>query len=138
MAFFEWSEEISVGIEIIDEEHKIWISYVNDLHEAISSDQTNAILNKLIESIIAYSFYHFKQEEALFSQTDYPDVLLHKNEHQKHLQYMSDFQNKFRANKADPLSIDFLFYMKKWLINHIQEMDQQYVSYVKAKGLILK
>ena len=33
--FLQWSEEISVGVEELDEQHKVLVNLINDLHDAM-------------------------------------------------------------------------------------------------------
>ena len=51
--FVEWSDALSVGIEEIDEQHKMLVDLVNKMHEAIhqrhGSDVVKSILSDLAE-----------------------------------------------------------------------------------------
>ncbi len=44
--FVEWSDELSVGVEEIDEQHKVLVGLVNEMHEAILSRGASAKLKK--------------------------------------------------------------------------------------------
>ena len=52
-AFIEWSNELSVGIEEIDAQHKVLVDLLNQIHEAIQqrhgAEITGRILQKLGE-----------------------------------------------------------------------------------------
>ena len=59
-ALVEWSDELSVGIEEIDEQHKVLVNLVNNMHAAIvehkGSDATKVILRQLIQYTIIIRF----------------------------------------------------------------------------------
>ena len=38
--FVEWSNELSVGIEEIDAQHKVLVDLLNEIHEAIQQGRT--------------------------------------------------------------------------------------------------
>ena len=50
---FQWSDDFNVGIQEVDEQHKVLVSLLNQLHEAIREHHGKAtsreILNRLAE-----------------------------------------------------------------------------------------
>lgn len=50
-AFVEWSNELSTGIEEIDDQHKVLVGLLNEIHEAIQQgrtvEATKGILDRL-------------------------------------------------------------------------------------------
>ena len=39
MAIIEWKDEYSVGIQSIDQQHKIWVGLINKLHDAMKKGE---------------------------------------------------------------------------------------------------
>lgn len=131
MSFLEWHQGLSVGNAMLDEEHKQIMGYINDLHDAIEQGSSTEILAKTLDNVMAYSNYHFRHEEALFSATDYPDAKIHIREHDTFTKRTLDIHSQFRFGDSSQLSMDLLIYLKEWLINHIQGTDKGYVSHLQ-------
>lgn len=133
MSFFVWTPALSVGIKIIDEEHMQWISYIDQLHQAFENGSDHKILCANIENIKNFSQEHFKHEEAMFLATNYPDAARHSQLHKKYLEELDLLSGLCSPVTAGALTMDTLLSLKKWLINHVQEVDMQYVPYIKKK-----
>lgn len=131
MAFLEWHEGLSVGDDMLDKEHQQIMSYINDLHNAIEQGLNTEILGTTLDNVLAYSNYHFRHEESLFSATDYPDAKHHIHEHDSFTKKILNIHSQFRFGNPSQLSIDLLIFLKEWLMNHIQGTDKGYVLYLK-------
>ena len=133
MSFFLWDPALSVGIKEIDQEHIKWISYIERLHVAVEKGEGCQNVKALLEEIRACSEKHFKREENLFSQTDYPDAEYHKSLHVGYLKEL-DRLMKLCCDRPDlPVTHDILLSLKTWLTTHIQDVDSHYTSYVVDK-----
>lgn len=130
--FIEWHPSMAVGVEAIDEEHKKLVEFLNMLHESIEKGSSLEVLTKTINSVMAYTVYHFNHEEALFLATEYPEKAEHIAEHKQISQKLMDIQSKLRLGQTEQLSLELLLILKEWLISHIQQTDMQYVKYLKT------
>lgn len=135
MPFFSWSADLSVGINEIDEEHKNCIAYINRLHDAIETRGSCSDLCGILREAQDYFKGHFQREEKMFLKTDYPDANKHILLHKEFLKELGLFRELCSSETANTLVLETLLAFKKWLINHVQEMDAFYVPYVNAKGL---
>jgi len=134
MAFIPWSSELSVQIAVIDEQHKVLVKYINDLHEAMLHGKSASILRSLISGLVGYTIHHFGMEERYFAEFHYPDVASHQREHEAFVTRISEFQNDFDSGNTQ-LSIEIMDYLKSWLVNHIQGTDRQYIACFQEHGL---
>ena len=48
-----------------------------------------------------YSIEHFTYEEELMEQNNYPDLYIHKYEHEKFMDSISHINSKFDANESN-------------------------------------
>jgi hemerythrin len=55
MAHMEWSENLSVGINEIDEQHKKLVSQINALHDGMRSGQGKDTLEKTLGELADYT-----------------------------------------------------------------------------------
>ena len=83
MAFLNWSENYSVGIEKIDRQHKKLVSFLNELYEAMQSGKGKDVLGKVLADLVFYTKTHFATEEQLMAQYSFPDYQNHKDIHAK-------------------------------------------------------
>jgi hemerythrin len=52
MAYIDWTEKLSVGIDIIDEQHKVLFKIINDLHDAMKAGQSKLVIKEVLERLI--------------------------------------------------------------------------------------
>ena len=72
MELFTWSDEMSVNIKRIDEQHKKLIDLLNSLFLAMIEGQAQSVIEKIVGELINYADYHFKTEEYYFEEHNYP------------------------------------------------------------------
>lgn len=133
-ALFTWSENLSVGIPEIDEQHKVLVGLLNDLHFAISSHRGSAECRGILDRLAEYTRVHFAVEESLMRILDYPDFENHKHEHEALLGQVVELLHKLDAGKAS-ISFELLHFLKAWLTKHILGSDAQYGTYFHSRGI---
>ncbi len=129
-----WDESYSTGIQKFDEQHKVLIRMVNDLHDAMQQKRTKATIGEILRGLADYTVNHFADEEKAFTQTGYPDEANHKIIHKKLVDQVVDFIGKFQSGEA-VLSQDLLSFLQDWLINHIKGEDKKYGSHLIKNGV---
>ena len=72
--FIEWSNELSVGIEEIDAQHKVLVDLLNQTHGAIQQRHIAQVTNDIIDQLSEYTRVHFAVEESLMRILHYPDT----------------------------------------------------------------
>lgn len=132
MAFFEWTEELSVKNELIDSQHKRLIGIINDFYEAVNKGNDDAAIKKAIGNLTYYVKTHFADEENLMERYNYPQLPLHKQIHQRLTQRVNEYIEKLRTGQKI-LSLDMAIFLKGWLENHIAETDKKYGIYILEK-----
>jgi hemerythrin-like metal-binding protein len=134
MAIIEWKDTYSVGVQSIDQQHKIWISLINKLHDAMGKGEGKKILADIFEEVVAYTKTHLKNEEALFEKYGYPDTAAHKAVHAKLTQQVLEKQKEIQDGKS-VMTMDVMNFLKNWLIDHIQNTDKKYTAFLVSKGV---
>jgi hemerythrin-like metal-binding protein len=131
----EWTEEMSVGVQVIDDDHKKLIDMLNDLNDGVITGKNNRSLEGVIEGLLRYTKYHFDREERFFAETGYPGGAAHKAEHDLLTRRVSNLQTRFEAGQSLELSLEALAFLKDWLTGHIMGSDQRYGPHLNAKGI---
>lgn len=134
MSLIEWSDDLSVGIHEIDDQHKKLIGLINGLHDAMKAGQAKQALEKTLNDLADYAVYHFRTEETYMKKFGYPEFASHKLLHSAFVKKVTDFQADFRAGKLG-LSMDLMHFLRDWLTTHIKGTDRQYTALFKKNGL---
>ncbi|MEW5774845.1 MAG: bacteriohemerythrin, partial [Thermodesulfobacteriota bacterium] len=133
-AFIAWTPALSVGIASIDEQHKVLVGLVNELHAAMRQRRGNAVLSGVLDRLKDYTVKHFKYEEKLFEQHRYPEADAHAQIHSKLVEQVLDFAEELGSGRAT-VSMDLLRFLKKWLTEHIMGADKKYAPHLTARGV---
>ncbi len=94
-----WKEEMSIGHELIDNEHKYLFCLVNSVELALKLEDSQQLVAMFLDQLQEYTQKHFLHEESLLIDWDYPGYAEHKNEHQKILNNVSRL--KSQLSQAD-------------------------------------
>lgn len=135
MPLMTWTEKLSVGVGVLDADHKRLVGMVNALYDAMQAGEGKASLGRILNDLVQYTKVHFAREETLFTQTVYPAAIAHKREHDALTSQVLDVQQKYATGATATLSIDVLHFLKDWLVKHIQGSDQKYRPHLNGKGI---
>lgn len=130
MAYLEWSEELDTGIDIIDQQHRRIVQYINDLYDAQVA-QDRAKIGDVIDELVDYTVSHFAFEESLMEQAGYSFLTPHKMVHELFVKKVSKFVERFQ--NGEDVGPELLIVLQKWLVNHIKNEDGDYAALVRSK-----
>jgi hemerythrin len=129
-----WNEDNNLGIPIIDEQHKGLVSNINSFHYFIKEDKGLDILRPIVSALVHYIDVHFRTEEPLMYTAGYPDVDQHIRLHRLLTERTKKIAQESLNKGNAQVALDFL---KDWWLNHINQEDRKYASYVKkALGIM--
>ncbi len=130
----EWEDKFSVGISMIDEEHKKLIGILNKVIYAKEHKVNPEELKEILREMTDYTLKHFTTEEAYMKAFNYPEYQDHKEEHRVFSTEIIAYT--YKVIKGDHQIVnEIIEYLKQWLINHIQVTDRQYIDCFKKNGL---
>ena len=131
--FVQWTDKLNLGVQLVDEQHRMLCSYINDLYSAMKHNSAKDELATIMQHLREYTASHFSTEEQLFEHSAYPHTREHKDVHRRFVAKLEEFESQIK-NGTTTVSMDLLAFLKDWLINHIQGTDPGYVSYLKGHG----
>ena len=132
--YIEWNNKYSVGISIIDEQHKKLFSFLNKTIEAKEHSDNKEELKEVLEEMTEYSLEHFKTEEAYMREFNYSEYQDHSEEHRDFTTEIIAYHDK--VIKGDfQIANEIIEYLKWWLVNHIQVTDKKYINCFNENGL---
>lgn len=130
---FKWSDEYSVSIQAIDEQHKMLIGLINQLHAAIIEHHGKATAGEILGRLSEYTHNHFMLEERLMSLSQYPEFEAHRRQHKDMIDQVQILQHKLETENR-PIAFELLYLLKRWLTQHIQESDKRFgAHFVKSR-----
>jgi len=131
---FEWDDTYSIDIKLIDDQHKILIDLINQLHTAFKQGRAKKQFKTIIKGLVDYADYHFGVEEKYFEEFGYEHIDSHKEFHKEFVDKLNTFQQDFNSNKTE-VTYELMQYLKDWLIEHIVVEDKKYSGLFKDKGI---
>jgi hemerythrin len=138
MKKIQWDDSLSVGVGVIDDQHKKWIDQYNSVVEAIESRRGPAPVAKTLGFLIDYTDVHFSTEEGFMSKAGYPGLDAHKAKHEELrvtvANLVQDFEEEGETHSLEGAIDTFL---GNWLITHIQTTDQLFGVFVRENGIVI-
>jgi hemerythrin-like metal-binding protein len=134
MPYIEWSDKLSVGVNVIDEQHKILFQIINDLHDAMKAGKSKAIIRDVFARLIDYTNFHFAMETRLMDENAYGEASEHKKMHNDLVDDVVALQKKLESSELT-IGVQVLTFLKVWLNEHILKTDKKLGEYLNSKGI---
>lgn len=134
MALITWDQSYSVKVKRCDEDHQKLFALINALHDAMRVGKGRSIIQQIVAELSAYTQTHFRAEEALMEQANYPALPGHQMEHRRFEARVAEFRKDLDAGTSgNPVAV--LEFLKDWLAKHIKKLDQSYSAHLNANGI---
>jgi len=129
----EWSDELSVGVASIDDDHKKLITIINTLFDEISKDSHKDILLKIFSQLEDYAHYHFDKEEVvMFEQCkttkEKERAYNHAQQHKIFFDTIPHLKDKIRTSTSKEISFETVDFLAHWLLEHIISEDLSFTQ----------
>lgn len=134
MAFIDWKDNYSVGINIIDAQHIHLVKIRNELHDALQESQNKEIINQILQNLVDFVHFHFKTEEELMVKYDFKEYTIHRYEHEKLTDEMKRVHNDYIDGNIR-ISPQLTSFFKDWLMDHIVAKDKKLAGFLTKKGI---
>ncbi|MDP4126423.1 MAG: hemerythrin family protein [Bacillota bacterium] len=122
-----WKDEYSIGVELIDEQHKHLFEIGNKIYDLLENylyvDKYDKIVT-IIKELSDYTKYHFKTEEDYMIQIKYPKYFNQKVEHDDFIQKIEEIDLGELDNNQDKHIRDILTFVFNWVLDHILKKDK--------------
>ncbi len=129
MPFIEWTKDFSVHEELMDKQHQLLFDYINEFCDAIDEEVSREVLVASFQKIVAYTNFHFKDEEKMLKECNYPDYAVHKMIHESLLSEVMVFKGKIENGEPN-VENEVKQFLKLWLSAHIKGIDTKYSKFV--------
>jgi len=129
-----WTDQLSVGVQSIDNQHTILIETLNELHAAMMKGQARAIAGELLHKLVDYTRDHFAAEEAMMQAAGYPALATHRLKHRDLTKQVEEYVARYEKGDIT-LSVQLLSFLSDWLTTHIQGEDKAYGPWMNEHGV---
>lgn len=129
----EWTPDLSVGVSVIDEQHKMWFQYANDLFEAGQKHKASEYIGRLLDFLDDYTKKHFRDEEQYMTKIQYPGLSAQKQAHTAFIEQLNKLKKEYSESGGNILVIiNANQLVIGWLTSHITNMDKKIGQFAKA------
>ena len=130
----QWTQDLSVGVEEIDSQHRELFDRINNLDSAMKRGTAKEEVVRLIEFIDEYVVIHFGAEEKYMIDYNYAGYALHKTKHDWFKKEFSDIRTNLDTGGVTPdLIMRSNNLLITWFSNHIRSIDMMLGSFLKSK-----
>ena len=133
--FLEWKDEYSVGIEVIDNDHRKLLNLINQFQTAVLYRTGKEFEEEALNELVDYTRTHFKREEDLMQENGYPGYEPHVAEHKKFIGEVEAIITQYQQGGDRKVLQTAVVFLRDWLINHIMGTDQAYSGFLHSKGV---
>ncbi len=130
---FRWSEDLSVGVVEIDNQHKELIRRTNDLVNAIAQGKGSEEVVHLVRFLQVYIVSHFALEEQYMQTYRYPASDPHFAEHRKFIQTVFSLRAQLEQEGPIPALVEEVRKtVVDWLQDHITVTDKTFGAFLRS------
>jgi hemerythrin len=151
-----WRQAMAIDNGIIDHDHQVLLSIINDFCELRPNIDGQAELQRTLAKLHHYANYHFVREEQLQAAANFPQGQGHSNSHKQLIRRLDDISMKVAAlgpievvhdgdEDSDLALIDsdtmenhrqthdeVTSLLRSWMVDHILKSDLPMKPYVAA------
>ncbi len=138
MSNIAWNDNLSIGVDLIDEQHKSLIGKIADLEEALHSGQGPAEIVRILTFLMDYTKFHFGTEERNMRAYDYPDLDAHLAKHGEFKTTLANLSDDFKEEGATQGLADSIeTLLMNWFVKHIKDVDHRFGEFLRENALTM-
>jgi hemerythrin len=135
-----WTEDMSVGVPMIDNRHKELINRLNGLRTAIKNQVCRYTIADMLAFLDEYVEVHFFEEEQYMKYYGYSDYALHKERHKDfvtELYFLKEELRNIRSLELKgsyELSVETVQIVVDWVVGHVANDDHKLGNFLKQQS----
>ena len=133
----EWTKDLAVGIETIDEQHKELFRRINNLVAAIKQHRCKEEIDGTLKFLDDYAKFHFSEEEKRMREAGYDGLDGHRKHHVVYLRNIAELKEQAALPRIQGASYDLSATTNQvvvdWIVDHIMKIDRQFGEYVRNR-----
>ncbi|MBE9532261.1 MAG: hemerythrin family protein [Proteobacteria bacterium] len=130
--FLNWTEDIAVGVGVIDEQHKKLFEHLNSFVEAVDSDAGSGEIDRVVGFLDTYVVEHFDTEELMMKEVSCPGMEEHIGQHRIFIDSLQEVKRTLaRDGATDDIALMLRSNLCNWLFSHILMLDRRMGLFIK-------
>lgn len=130
----EWTEDLSVHVQLLDNQHKYLIDIINKLIDALGQKQSKEVINSVVGDLVLYKKTHFATEEKYFAEFNFSGADQHIAAHKYFNDHIVELQKQYTDDIVG-FGFALVDFLEDWLLDHLMTMDHQYIKCFNEHGL---
>ena len=132
LALIQWTDELSVKVPSMDNDHCGLISMINQLASA-EKIGNRRVAESVLDELLNYTVDHFTREEQFLQESGYPfpDLVAHKLQHASFAETIQGIRWQYLHGFRPKINQEVLVFLRGWLSNHILIEDMKYAHFQK-------
>ena len=126
----QWTPEMSVGHESLDDDHKAFFSVASLLFDMSNEGGQELVIESAFNLLQDYVSGHFLREEMAMRSANYPDLDAHIALHVRFADQVRSMIADYHAGNA-AVTAELGVLTADWLGQHIRDVDKKYAAWVK-------
>lgn len=130
-----WNEVYLMGIEKIDEEHRVFVDTINKANYLLTQECSIKNLQGITKDLSDYANFHFETEEGLMQTYKYSshapeDFKKHIEEHREFSAKIESLRDEINKGQCIDRS-EIINFACQWLVDHIHNTDNKLADFLK-------
>jgi hemerythrin len=131
-----WDDSLSIGIELIDNQHKAWMEHFSAAADAIKTNQSQVQISKTLGFLMDYTDLHFSTEEKYMAELGYSELPEHKARHNELRAALANLVKDFEEEGATSRLADAIgSFLGNYLVQHIQALDGKFAAFARESKM---
>ncbi len=123
---FVWSDEFSLHIEKMDQEHINLVEKINCFAECLDHSPYSERSNEAFQDLANTAVAHFTSEESFMKSIHFSEYDGHKKIHEKLVAGVLEVGQSLKNRTIDPTAV--MNFLNDWLVGHILGQDMKYAD----------
>jgi hemerythrin len=133
-----WNPPSPIGVEELDAQHRRFFEHGEALEEAVANGEARHRVEGMLHFLLLYAEEHFRAEERLMDETQYPEAAAHSRDH-------ADFRRRLRSlvpvwesdGDSPALLLALVGFLRFWQVDHVSSRDGHFGEYLASHGIPL-
>ena len=134
MPLIVWTNPWTIGVKLLDNDHKMLVLLINQLHDELVTGGSKSSLKSSFDALVKFACVHHRNEDRLLAETAYPGAAAHHQEHDRLLGHLIELQARFANNTQLADELEIVHQLREWLFNHTQSSDREFAAHLKSHG----
>ena len=133
----EFTENMMIGVPHIDAQHREMVGFLNKSLELCNANPTREEIEAGLNFLASYVTTHFRDEEELQIECNYPNYQRHKEKHEAFVESFLALKSTYANENVSPERLAYMLVQEVmiWVVEHVEGEDIEFGRYYnQVKG----